>query len=290
MAASGRMERVGGRISRRIAVIGGGCAGLTAARYLLRAGHHPVVFESGADLGGVWAKAPTNAVVYQNLQTNLPTCVMQSPSLDFPPGLPSYVTARDLGRYIEEYANHFGISQLVLRNAHVTAVAPVRDNGSNNDEQWRVSWSNDSGGWREELFDAITVATGHYNKPHRPEIPGQVKWLGADAARRIFHSIDYNSPEELRGRSVMVVGGRSSAVDIARELKGVAKWTYVLDKGCCATVAHSNEAEANSLCFCRLWTPLRGSAPRQNGWPTRYGTSRRCFNHPWPASKRPGSA
>ena len=72
-------------------------SGIVAARLLKRAGHRPEVFEAGAEFGGVWADAPTNAVVYKGLQTNLPTAVMQSPDLDFAPGLPSYVSKPQLG-------------------------------------------------------------------------------------------------------------------------------------------------------------------------------------------------
>ena len=32
------------------------------------------------------------------------------------------------------------------------------------------------------------------------------------------------------GKAVLVVGGRSSGVDIARELRGVVTWLYVLEK------------------------------------------------------------
>ena len=79
------------RVSRKVAVIGGGSAGVVAARYLKRGGHEPTLFEAGATFGGVWAPAPTNDVVYKSLRTNLPTVVMQSPDLDFAEGLPSYV-------------------------------------------------------------------------------------------------------------------------------------------------------------------------------------------------------
>ena len=77
------------RTSRRVAVVGGGSAGVIAARFLKRAGHRPEIFEAGTSFGGIWADDPTNDVVYKNLQTNLPTVVMQSPDLDFPPALPS---------------------------------------------------------------------------------------------------------------------------------------------------------------------------------------------------------
>ena len=77
------------RVSRRVAVVGGGSAGVAAARFLRQAGHKPNIFETGASFGGVWAERPTNSVVYKNLRTNLPKQVMQSPDLDFPASLPS---------------------------------------------------------------------------------------------------------------------------------------------------------------------------------------------------------
>ena len=87
------------RVSRRVAVVGGGSAGVAAARFLKQAGHRPNVFETGASFGGVWAERPTNSVVYKNLRTNLPKQVMQPPDLDFPASLPSYVDGRALGDY-----------------------------------------------------------------------------------------------------------------------------------------------------------------------------------------------
>ena len=47
-------------------------------------------------------------------------------------------------------------------------------------------------------------------------VPGQ-EWLdAAPTSRAIIHSREYDSPSEFEGKSVLVVGGRSSGVDIAR--------------------------------------------------------------------------
>ena len=93
------------RVSRRVAVVGGGSAGVAAARFLKQAGHRPNIFETDASFGGVWAEQPTNNVVYKNLRTNLPKQVMQSPDLDFPESLPSYVDGRALGDYCLLYTS-----------------------------------------------------------------------------------------------------------------------------------------------------------------------------------------
>lgn len=77
--------------SRCVAVVGAGPAGLACARFLRDKGHVPIVFETAASVGGVWGRNPLNTVVYPNLRTNIPTCVMQCQDLPFEDGLPSFV-------------------------------------------------------------------------------------------------------------------------------------------------------------------------------------------------------
>jgi len=214
------------RLSRRVAVIGGGSAGVVAARFLRRAGHAPTLYEAGDGFGGVWAEQPTNGVVYKNLRTNLPTVVMQSPDLDFPAGGPSYVDKKALGDYIAAYAHHFGVAEVARFGCRVTAVDPLEGG------RWRVVSSDGA-----EDYDCVVVANGHYEEPYEPDLPGQAEWLAGDASRKLTHSRLYHDPEEFAGASVLVVGGRSSGVDIARELNGVAAWTYVLEKKCAAAAA-----------------------------------------------------
>ena len=82
-----------------------------------------MLFEAGSSFGGVWADDPTNKVVYKNLQTNLPTCVMQSPDLDFDSDLPSYINKKQLGNYIESYAHTFGVAPLARLGTRVESVS-----------------------------------------------------------------------------------------------------------------------------------------------------------------------
>lgn len=229
------------RTSRRVAVVGGGSAGVTAARHLRRAGHRPWVFESGPSFGGVWADNPTNDVVYRNLRTNLPTCVMQSPDLDFHTGT-SYVSKPQLGAYIESYAREFGVGQTVTFGATVTSVAPASK--TPDEERWTVEWTG-RGGAHADTFDAVVVANGHFDKPYQPTLPGEEQWLAGGAGRAIMHSREYDDPEDFRGQCVLVVGAGSSGTDISRELLGVAKWLYVLEKRCTTPRVYEAEAAAH---------------------------------------------
>lgn len=231
---------------QRVAIIGGGCGGVVAARCLADAGIKSIdIFESGHTFGGIWAPQPLNPAVYANLRTNLPTVVMQSPELDFPPGLRSYIEASTLGEYIESYAEAFGVAALPCKfRTTVTRVEPVQPEGGSEGMhsagteavdagRWRVHWRHQESGREEEaLYDAVAVATGHYNVPYVPELPGQREWVAGGSQRSVMHSQQYNTAEPFEGQAVLVVGGRSSAVDIARELRGVATQVYVLDKKC----------------------------------------------------------
>ena len=186
-----------------------------------------------------------------------------------------YATSRDglvwdkpaLGAYIERYGVEFGVAPLSEFGASVTSVAPAAGGG----DAWEVRWTR-GGDETTDTFDAVVVANGHYEEPYEPSLPGEAEWLEADAARTIVHSRRYDDPAEFRGRSVLVVGGRSSGehghrsarlsvrvhvrctcsrsahfpparagVDISRALRGEAAWVYVLEKKCEAPISHEGE-------------------------------------------------
>jgi putative flavoprotein involved in K+ transport len=64
---------------------------------------------------------------------------------------------------------------------------------------------------------SIVVATGSFNRPHLPQIPGQGDYQG-----EIIHSANYQNPMAYCGKRIIVVGGGNSAVQIAFELAQVA--------------------------------------------------------------------
>ena len=81
----------------RVAIIGGGSAGVATARAMLAAGHLPTLYESRSSLGGLWAVNEPSKLLYDGLKTNLPTVVMQSPlAPEFPTSSPSFVEAEAL--------------------------------------------------------------------------------------------------------------------------------------------------------------------------------------------------
>eukprot|EP01062_Namystynia_karyoxenos_P064784 TRINITY_DN5787_c0_g1_i1.p1 TRINITY_DN5787_c0_g1~~TRINITY_DN5787_c0_g1_i1.p1 ORF type:complete len:477 (+),score=90.68 TRINITY_DN5787_c0_g1_i1:56-1432(+) len=222
-----------GEPQRRVCVVGAGFAGLSAARFLLRQRLGVVVLEANARyVGGIWSPDPINRVVYRGLVTNIPKQVMQSFDLPYPEHLPSYLRPKAVGEYCELYADHFKLRPHIRLGCKVTRVAPLASAEADaaGAGRWRVQWRDPTGAAQSSEFDAVVVCTGHYEVPHMPEVAGAAEWLQGGAGRRLIHSRVYDSPEEFRGRSVLVVGGRSSGQDLAREIGAVGTAMYIMDK------------------------------------------------------------
>lgn len=66
-------------------------------------------------------------------------------------------------------------------------------------------------------FDAVVVATGRYNAPNIPDIPGLAAWA-EQFPDQILHSRQYRHPEPFENKTVMIIGAGTSGVEIARDL------------------------------------------------------------------------
>ena len=134
-----------GRRRARVAVIGAGAAGLAAARELTLEGHDAVVFEQGAELGGVWVydadveddltgadanrAKRVHSSVYASLRTNLPREVMGFASFPFTRAFtddtrrfPGHAEVR---AYLDAYADHHRIRDVIRVNTRVVSVIPI---------------------------------------------------------------------------------------------------------------------------------------------------------------------
>lgn len=72
---------------KRVAVIGGGAAGLVVGRILRDADVQVQILEKSDSVGGVW-KYRLKDVIYQSLVTNLPKEIMSYLDTPFDPSLP----------------------------------------------------------------------------------------------------------------------------------------------------------------------------------------------------------
>ena len=217
----------------KIAIIGGGAAGLACARIYSRAGLKPVVFEKDAVVGGIWQRVPgsRDRPMYKGLRTNLPKEIMAFREFPFPTTVnASFVTHQVVFDYLQSYAKHFELEQYIQTNCCVKQITVLSDQSAEGlvNESWkkiRIRWSDATcKDCATEDFDAVCVANGHYARPIIPLIDGIQHFTGS-----VMHSIEYDEPQIYADQRVLCVGGRASGSDLAREVAQYAKYVYLSD-------------------------------------------------------------
>ncbi|KAL1879053.1 hypothetical protein Plec18167_004350 [Paecilomyces lecythidis] len=83
--------------------------------------------------------------------------------------------------------------------------------------------------WWQEKFDAIVVASGHYNVPFIPDVPGLEEASKAHP-NHFEHSKSYRSQNDYIGKKVVVVGGNVSAADVVSEIYPLVKGPLYLSQ------------------------------------------------------------
>ena len=175
---------------QNVAVIGAGPGGLAVARYLKSEGLEPVLFEQGERIGGQWSADPGHSGVWPAMRTNTSRIMTAFSDLPHDAHSPTYPTNEAMGEYLQRYAEQFDLIR------HIRFKTPVRELRRDADRGWIVR--TDTG---EESFEKVIVATGRYNKPAIPDVPGLKSFSGAAGVR---HTFCYKRPEDYRGLRVLV--------------------------------------------------------------------------------------
>jgi dimethylaniline monooxygenase (N-oxide forming) len=189
---------------RTAAVIGAGPGGLTAARYLKSEGFEPVIFEQGARIGGQWSGDSGHSGVWPSMRTNTSRILTSFSDLPHGSDSPTFPTNQAMDEYLQRYAELFDLSR------RVQVKTPVRELRRDADRSWIVR--TDAG---EERFDHVVIATGRYNKPAIPDVPGIQSFSGSGG---VSHAFSYKRPEDFRGQRVLVAGCSISSLEIASDL------------------------------------------------------------------------
>lgn len=198
----------------RVAIIGAGAGGLSAARHLLEEGHRVAVFEAGSHVGGLWVYGNDNgqSVAYESLHINSEPQVTSFRGHPFPPDTPLFPSHREVAAYLDAFADTVGIRPHIRFNTRITSVEPV---GGARNQGWVVQ----AEGRQPEEFDAVVVASGHQGVPAHPD------WVPRFTGQ-YQHSHSYRTPKPFEGQRVLVVGVGNSGLDIAADLAPFAAQTF----------------------------------------------------------------
>ena len=198
--------------SPRVAVIGAGPSGLTAAKNCLEAGLPVTVFEQNDTVGGNWVfnSRTGHASVYENTHIISSRAWSEYEDYPMPDDYPEYPNHRQLQAYFESYARYFGVMETIrfeTRIDHVTR---------NEDGTWHLTYARSDGTASADDFTHLMVANGHHWNPKNPEYNGQFNgtWM---------HSHDFRGVDDSwRGKRVLIIGAGNSACDVAVEAARVA--------------------------------------------------------------------
>ncbi|MFI5797427.1 flavin-containing monooxygenase [Streptomyces sp. NPDC051677] len=195
----------------KVCVIGAGSAGIAMARALVLRNIPFDCYERGPAIGGLW-RYPTGdgrTCAYPSLHANTSKTVMQYPSFPMPDDCPDYPHHTQVARYLDAYADRFGVREHIRFDTEVTRAAPAPGGG----------WTVTLGDGATHSYRAVLVASGgRHGEPVYGRFDGE--FTGAQ-----LHSMDYAGPKDFEGARVVVLGLGATAADLATEISRVAETT-----------------------------------------------------------------
>ena len=196
---------------KRVAIVGGGPSGIVAARYLKQHGLQPVIFEQSDSIGGQWNARSTRSGVWSWMRANTSRVLTCFSDLDHEPGTAVYPHNEEMLAYLHRYAGLFGLTA----DTRLRSVVELVDRDKPGDG-WNVSWMSAAGERRTERFAHVIIASGRYNKPRMPPLPGISSFSGSGG---VCHTFQYeNYSDQYRHQRVLVAGSSISAHETASDL------------------------------------------------------------------------
>ncbi len=192
-----------------VAIIGAGLGGLIAAAKLKQAGVARIAILERADkLGGVWRENR-----YPNVACDTPIDLYgisfflgDKWSTNFAPGC-------EIWDYLQEFADTFGVTPLITPNTEIA----------------RTVWNEGAATWLLEARDGrrwtsryVVWAGGILSRPTIPDVPGRDLFQGES-----FHTTAWNEATLVEGKSVAVVGGGATSIQVVPYVAQHAKRAYV---------------------------------------------------------------
>ncbi|KAJ7468945.1 hypothetical protein B0H11DRAFT_1395491 [Mycena galericulata] len=185
-----------------------------------------------------WRRHRAPHAIWKSLTSNVPAPQMHFNGHDWPPGTPWNLPHAMLTRYIRGVYSFYGInsndgSANVSYSTRVELVEK-RFDAEGVEQGWRLTLkkfirlgpSSSKERWWTEDFDAVVIATGTFNAPNIPNIPGLAEWAQRFPGS-VLHSREYRDPKIYANQSILVLGAGPSASGISADLNTFVKRNYI---------------------------------------------------------------
>ncbi|OAA60207.1 Flavin monooxygenase-like protein [Niveomyces insectorum RCEF 264] len=185
----------------RIVCVGAGAAGLQIAYKAERALENIdlQIYEKNADIGGTW------------LENRYPGCTCDIPSHSYqftwarnPNWSSYYSSSEEIWQYFKDVATKYDLEKYVQLKTTVKSATWDESEG-----QWKLKILSRDGAIVDDWCDILISASGVLNSWKYPDIPGLDLFRG-----KLMHSAAWDNSYDLTGKTVAVIGGGSSAVQI----------------------------------------------------------------------------
>lgn len=202
------------QIEQRVAIIGAGAAGLSAARALKILNIPITLFEKHSDVGGIWDVENPGSPMYKSAHFISSRTMSGHKGFTMPDDYPDYPSNTQIRDYIRSFADHCDLRSDIQFNSAV-------ENIQQHEDGWLVTTSRD-GQSHTRGFRWLVCASGTNWSPNCPTLPGEETFTGD-----IHHAVKYSSSDDLKDRKVLVVGAGNSAVDIACDAAFAANEAHI---------------------------------------------------------------
>lgn len=193
----------------KFCILGAGSSGLAAAKNFQQQGIPYDCLERADDVGGNWYFGLAGSSIYRSTRLISSKRLTEYTDFPMPDHYPEHPDHDMVWRYLRSYADHFQIWPNIQFSRQVQWLEPAAGGG------WTVLL--DDGERRQ--YRGVVIANGHNWDARWPVLPGQFDG-------EVLHSSEYKSPDVLKGRRVLVVGGGNSGYDIATESAQHAAATF----------------------------------------------------------------
>ena len=196
----------------RIAIIGGGFAGLCTGYYLKKAGIESfTIYEKARGVGGVWREN-----TYPGAACDVPSHLY---SFSFEPHYPwscRYGKQAEILDYLRHVARKHDLERHFRYGREVEGAEYDSVRGL-----WKIRFSDGETVEAEILVSAV----GQLHRPAYPDIPGMQRFAG-----KAFHSARWDHSYDFAGKTVAVIGSGASAVQFLPVLAKEAGKLYLFQR------------------------------------------------------------